>query len=400
MKKVWIIGATWGNPNKGICALLEATVTKIITTEPETKIAITGWPATTTTLELYNGPQTVSQFCISFGKNIARQHHFVRMILSQCLPKKWTNKNPYLSEFNSVTHVLDITGGDSFSDIYGTWGLIKSSLVKWLCIITGKKLVFLPQTYGPFKSLLSKMIARYLLSRASKITTRDPNSVNNSITFVPDLAFILHPEDPKDDLQAKLNAYKESGRDIIGINVSGLLYNKPKQAQHRFALNENHNHYIEKLVTELITKPNTLIVLIPHVYGTKNQLFDKCDYLACEAVYNKFKDEYKDQLMLINKQYNHRQIKYCIGQCSIFIGARMHACIGALSQYVPTIGLAYSAKFEGVFESVDVKECVIDLRYKTTKTVQEIIRKKSEIKERLVQSIPQAQAAINQFVYD
>jgi polysaccharide pyruvyl transferase WcaK-like protein len=39
----------------------------------------------------------------------------------------------------------------------------------------------------------------------------------------------------------------------------------------------------------------------------------------------------------------------------------MHACIAALSQGVPAAGLAYSRKFAGVFEAVDVADLVFDL---------------------------------------
>jgi len=38
----------------------------------------------------------------------------------------------------------------------------------------------------------------------------------------------------------------------------------------------------------------------------------------------------------------------------------MHACIAALSQGIPTVGVAYSQKFTGVFESVLAGDCVVD----------------------------------------
>jgi len=51
-----------------------------------------------------------------------------------------------------------------------------------------------------------------------------------------------------------------------------------------------------------------------------------------------------------------------IGRTNFFVGSRMHACIAALSQCVPAVGLAYSDKFLGVFESAGVGESTIDLR--------------------------------------
>jgi polysaccharide pyruvyl transferase WcaK-like protein len=38
----------------------------------------------------------------------------------------------------------------------------------------------------------------------------------------------------------------------------------------------------------------------------------------------------------------------------------MHACIAALSQSIPAVGIAYSRKFQGVFESVGLENCVAD----------------------------------------
>ena len=55
-------------------------------------------------------------------------------------------------------------------------------------------------------------------------------------------------------------------------------------------------------------------------------------------------------------------MKGVIGQCDFFIGSRMHACIAALSQGVPCVGVAYSMKFAGVFESVGAGGWVVDGR--------------------------------------
>ena len=38
----------------------------------------------------------------------------------------------------------------------------------------------------------------------------------------------------------------------------------------------------------------------------------------------------------------------------------MHACIAALSQGIPTVGVAYSRKFIGVFNSINLSDMVID----------------------------------------
>ena len=67
-------------------------------------------------------------------------------------------------------------------------------------------------------------------------------------------------------------------------------------------------------------------------------------------------------LRIVAAEYDQHEIKGVIGRCDFFIGSRMHACIAALSQGVPCVGVAYSMKFEGVFASVGMGEGVVDGR--------------------------------------
>jgi polysaccharide pyruvyl transferase WcaK-like protein len=65
---------------------------------------------------------------------------------------------------------------------------------------------------------------------------------------------------------------------------------------------------------------------------------------------------------MLTTPLNEREVKWAIGRTDFLVGSRMHACIAALSQCIPTVGLAYSDKFFGVFDSAGVAESIIDLR--------------------------------------
>ena len=67
-------------------------------------------------------------------------------------------------------------------------------------------------------------------------------------------------------------------------------------------------------------------------------------------------------MRLVLPKYDPHELKAIIGLCDFFVGSRMHACIAALSQGIPCVGIAYSRKFEGVFSSVGVGDWVIDGR--------------------------------------
>ena len=83
--------------------------------------------------------------------------------------KRIIKSNNCLRTLLNADIVADISGGDSFSDIYGLRWFLYASLPKILAIMLGKNLVLLPQTIGPFKGNLAKAIARYILNRVSII---------------------------------------------------------------------------------------------------------------------------------------------------------------------------------------------------------------------------------------
>ena len=49
---------------------------------------------------------------------------------------------------------------------------------------------------------------------------------------------------------------------------------------------------------------------------------------------------------------NAAELKWIIGRCAVFAGARTHLTIAALSSYVPTLSVAYSVKAKGINQDV------------------------------------------------
>jgi polysaccharide pyruvyl transferase WcaK-like protein len=135
---------------------------------------------------------------------------------------------------------------------------------------------------------------------------------------------------------------------------------------------------------------------VPHVFGAIGNV--ESDRDACLQVYQYLNEKYKDRIFLAEGEYNHNEIKYAIGMCDLFIGSRMHTCIAALSQYIPAVGLAYSKKFSGVFESVGMQESVIDMRNTTQDEILTSLEKVFNLREvtaaQLVKIIPEVKTQI------
>jgi colanic acid/amylovoran biosynthesis protein len=147
---------------------------------------------------------------------------------------------------------------------------------------------------------------------------------------------------------------------LVGINISGLLYIGGYTGKNMFGLKADYRKMIHDLIGLFVKKHNAHVMLIPHVFGDVED--SENDVSACHKIFCETKADLQDHLHIIEDGYDHHELKALIGRCDFFLGSRMHACIAALSQCIPAVGLAYSRKFQGVFESVGVQDLVLDLR--------------------------------------
>ena len=76
----------------------------------------------------------------------------------------------------------------------------------------------------------------------------------------------------------------------------------------------------------------------------------------------------------------------------------MHSCIAALSQGIPAVGVAYSKKFAGVFDSVGAAGWVVDGRELAAEQgvakAMEIYRRREALREPLAEKVREAQATL------
>ena len=386
--KICLLGASFDTGNLGVSALAESSIKIILRQWPDAEIALLGTGSANSEhcLTILGRNVRIVIFRLRYCKNVLMRSHFfvllVNALLLKLLPlKSFRNLlsaiNPHVRILAEADMAFDITGGDSFSDIYGLRRfLIYGFLQKWLVMLFNKELILLPQTYGPFKRSISRMMAKNVLKHADMVYARDKESfeyvqtlfgrhkVNGKLRFVPDIAFILDPHEPETIDVGDLDSMRRENSVVVGLNISGLLYNGGYTSENMFGLKTNYQELIHSIVEFLMADERVLVLLVPHVL-TPNRIVED-DPNACRQLYEKLIGKYPGRIFLTQGSYNHNGIKHIIGLCDFFIGSRMHSCIAALSQSVPAVGIAYSKKFQGVFESVGVGNCVADV-YKCTK---------------------------------
>jgi polysaccharide pyruvyl transferase WcaK-like protein len=148
---------------------------------------------------------------------------------------------------------------------------------------------------------------------------------------------------------------------IVGLNVSGLLAMGGYTGRNMFGLKGDYGKIISSLIELFIQNKGATVVLIPHVFGGGGNKSES-DSVACRRIYHSLGDKLKSKVLLVEGRYDQSEIKYIIGLCDFFVGSRMHACIGALSQGIPALAIAYSDKFIGVLQTLEIDSLVADAR--------------------------------------
>lgn len=277
--------------------------------------------------------------------------------------------------------VLDLSAGDSLSDIYGMRRFHEVVLPKRVAIAAGIPLVLLPQTIGPFQSPEAKQIARDVLSQSKQTWARDKHSFAalqellgerfdpNKHREGVDMAFLLQPREPA-GLPAEIKHWLRSTdrTDLVGINVSGLIYNTPEQSKQQFELQADYRAALMQAVAKILSaNERTKILLIPHVHsapGTRES-----DHDACQELRSCFPAHHQARMQVVASTLEAAELKWLIGKLGFFFGTRMHSTIAGLSSGVPTACLSYSMKTRGVFECCGMSDYAIELRSADTQTV-------------------------------
>lgn len=281
--------------------------------------------------------------------------------------------NPVSEALRGADAVLDITGGDSFTDLYGVRRFRSGCVAKRLALEYSGGLVLMPQTYGPFLAAATRREAAEIVAAAAVVWARDAASFEVARELLGDrfdparhrcgvdVAFRLGTSAPRTPLPGDLAAWLADGRDrpTVGLNVSGLTYVRAERAKRDYGLKSDYRAAIHGILDRLLSRTDARIVLVPHVLVPRGHFESDAD--ACRAVLDHVGSRAAGRV-LVAPDLDADEVKWVISRLDWFCGTRMHSTIAALSSGVPCAGLAYSVKTRGVFETCAQGDHVADLR--------------------------------------
>ncbi len=249
----------------------------------------------------------------------------------------------YWARVGRLDCLLDIGLGDSFADIYGGKRFAFMHLTKEMAFLRRVPLLLSPQTIGPFSRQPFKILAARTMRRAAVIVARDPQSFAAARELAPQARLVQSV-----DVAFRLPFQRrpaEAGKVKVGINVSGLLFNRGYSGGNEFGMDIDYPELTRRFIRALSVRDGVEVHLVCHVNSKRLPQDDDgrvADLLAAEF----------PQVVRAPDFATPSDAKSYISSLQFLIAGRMHACIGAFSAGVPVVPIAYSRKFEGLFGGV------------------------------------------------
>lgn len=395
MTKVCMLNVGEGS-NKGNRALVYSTIETIKKFVPDTEFILMG---------SHEVDQKELRVKKKLGWGLSRKPHYTiisLLYLFKCsyiyIFKKFgvnisIPKNSRLFDYYDSDIVIN-SGGDTLSGEAGI-GTLSSFINLLYAILLNKPVVLCGESLGYYRSSILDSIAKFVFNRTRLILVReelskkylDDNGITNPAIYVTvDPAFLLNPV-PQSSVFEILSdeGIKEIQKPLIGINPSGLI-SRFMEKGHQKA-EEDFTDIMAKAINNLVENLNATIIMIPHVYTSNGD-----DRIVINRIFRKVK--HNSNVRTIKNEYRPQELKGIIGQCDLFIGARMHATIASTSMLVPTVGIAYSHKMHGIIgEMLGQEKYILDvkeLNYETLiSKINDAWANREKIKNDLKMKIPE-----------
>ena len=283
--------------------------------------------------------------------------------------------------FDNADYILDLGQGDSFADIYGELRFKLIDRIHCIARKYHKPYCLLPQTIGPFKNERIRKKAIKSIEKARLCMARDKQSYDYVLENVPqqknvaeyiDVAFFL----PYETISQDKNYIH------VGINISALLWHGGYTRNNQFGLKCEYQSLVEQLINHFLNQPNVKVHLIPHVVGSERSIEN--DYAVSYDLWREYNNA---NLILAPLALGPIEIKSYIAGMDFFMGARMHATIGAFSAGVPVVPMAYSRKFNGLFIDTLSYHHIADMKTMDNEDIIQIIQEAYDNRDSLTNEI-------------
>jgi colanic acid/amylovoran biosynthesis protein len=226
----------------------------------------------------------------------------------------------------------------------------------------GKKVIIMPNSFGPFLGKFEKYIVKKVLNKCDLIYAREDISrrylhdlLGREVFLSPDLGFYISPNENEDNL-GDIKLPKSEIK--VAITMRPYRFPEYSDGEHRY----------EKYINEMFLVCKELIkngyhpVFVAHTLGPSAHEDDR---IALNKVIEKLKEE---GVSSANYTFADDPGMNCFGLTNLYsqvdyiIGTRFHSVIFAMTSFTPAIAISYSGhKTTGIMQDMGLEEYVVKI---------------------------------------
>jgi polysaccharide pyruvyl transferase WcaK-like protein len=352
------IGAHY-NLNNGDRAVLEATVQSLLSLDSSLNITVSAFQP-----KLLNDERFASVRWALKENRISRTLFYMLCRLRLFKYSHYLSRAIFNCDYLSSLHEADIvliSGGHHMTDILGkkTFYLLASNVI--MPVIKKKKVIMLPQSFGPIDEVGALQDLRWLLRRVSSIAYRDKSSgkfleqfdVRHKTEFVPDMVFAMNKKrkiEPRNKCMGIAMYCNYSGqkrKDLFPFVIEEL-----KASIDSFLFNGYSVNFIPMEV--------------------KNSASD--DRVYMRLIIDAVSTEYKEKIRIIEPAGpSIMDTIDSFADNDLIIAYKTHSVVFSLISSIPVIAIAYHPKSIEFMESVGLKDYSLTDRMATKENLVRLV---------------------------
>jgi polysaccharide pyruvyl transferase WcaK-like protein len=206
----------------------------------------------------------------------------------------------------------------------------------------GRKVVLMPQAFGPFERRRTRDAFRVLLDHVDLAYARDSRSYEFARSVAEDHPGIRLAPDFTNLVPGRVRAGWTAGGDLAGVVPNIRMVDKTDA--------DTANAYVAAMAacTEELLETGHRVVFVLHQVDDDVLAKRVCGVLGRD--------------LEIVRESDPVVLKGILGSCRAVVGSRYHALISALAQGVPCLGMGWSHKYQALFEDYDSSDFLVSPR--------------------------------------
>ncbi len=259
--------------------------------------------------------------------------------LGRLIPKQIRHRFGLITE-EEINAVFDASGfayGDQWPN-KKMQQRIANHITRWKK--QGKKVILLPQAFGPFEKIENANTMKKVLNNADLVFARDNISFNYLTQLAPNSSNIFRAPDFTNLLKGTIPEYHDQNECRIAFIPNSKMLKMTKD--------NISNQYIDIFVSginQCLATGKKPFILV-HESHEDNSLAKKITGLINVPIQ-------------IVKPISPLDIKGIIGTCDLVVSSRFHGLVSALSQGVPVIATGWSHKYKELLADYSCSELII-----------------------------------------